>query len=136
MAQDDAEAAKWYRKAAEQGLAQAQLNLGECYRNGEGVDRDASEAVNLYRKAAAQGHAGGQCNLGLCYCRGVGVTNDYVEAYKWLSLASAQGDEFAKRNKSFLAQHMTPEQIAKGARLAREFKPSSAPKSVTSAPAR
>jgi len=35
--QDDVEAAKWYRLAAEQGYAPAQANLGVMYRNGEGV---------------------------------------------------------------------------------------------------
>jgi TPR repeat protein len=64
------------------------------------------------------------------------VPKDYVEAYKWLSLASAQGNERAKGLKSQLAQHMTPEQIAKGFRSAREFKPNSAPKSGASAPTR
>jgi uncharacterized protein len=33
--EDDAEAVKWYRKAAEQGLAEAQFNLGEMYAYGK-----------------------------------------------------------------------------------------------------
>ena len=35
--EDDAEAVRWYRLAAEQGLASAQLNLRFMYANGEGV---------------------------------------------------------------------------------------------------
>ena len=35
--QDDTEAVKWYRKAAEQGHAEAQNNLGVMYLNGRGV---------------------------------------------------------------------------------------------------
>jgi TPR repeat protein len=35
--QDHAAAASWYRKAAEQGIANAQFNLGIMYDNGEGV---------------------------------------------------------------------------------------------------
>ena len=38
--QDYAEAVKWWRKAAEQGNADAQLRLGHCYRNGHGVPQD------------------------------------------------------------------------------------------------
>ena len=35
--QDDAEAVRWYRQAAEQGYAAAQYNLGAMYANGRGV---------------------------------------------------------------------------------------------------
>ena len=49
---------QWLRKAAELGDAQAQHNLGCCYRCGEGVHKDAEKAVEWLRKAASQGHAG------------------------------------------------------------------------------
>jgi uncharacterized protein len=39
------EAVKWYRKAAEQGVALAQFNLGGMYDNGHGVPRDHAEAM-------------------------------------------------------------------------------------------
>jgi len=38
-AKDDAEAEKWYRKAAKQGYAPAQNNLGEMRRQGRGVTK-------------------------------------------------------------------------------------------------
>ncbi len=44
--QDYAEAAKWYRLAAEQNNAAAQYNLSLMYANGQGVPRDDGEAVN------------------------------------------------------------------------------------------
>ena len=50
------EAAKWYRKAAEQGHAYGQYNLGDMYENGKGVEKDRDEARKWYGKAAAQGH--------------------------------------------------------------------------------
>ena len=34
--EDDQEAVKWYRKAAEQGNASAQFNLADMYANGKG----------------------------------------------------------------------------------------------------
>lgn len=55
VAKDDKEAVKWFRKAAEQGLALAQFDLGECYLEGTGVDKDEKEAVKWFRKAAEQG---------------------------------------------------------------------------------
>jgi TPR repeat protein len=53
--QDYAEAAKYFRKAAEQGHVSAQNNLGVMYANGQGVTKDNYEAVKWFRKAAAQG---------------------------------------------------------------------------------
>ena len=43
------------RKAADQGDALAQYNLGVAYAAGEGVPEDDREAVKWYRKAADQG---------------------------------------------------------------------------------
>jgi uncharacterized protein len=65
--EDDAEAVKWYRMAAEQGLANAQLNLGVMYDYGQGVPEDDAEAVKWYRMAAEQGLANAQFNLGYMY---------------------------------------------------------------------
>ena len=39
-----AEAVKWFRKAAEQGYADAQFSLGDAYRTGTGVAKDNAEA--------------------------------------------------------------------------------------------
>ena len=61
--QDYAEAVKWYRKAAEQGYARAQYNLGVCYGNGKGVPKNRAEAVKWFRKAAEQGHERAKENL-------------------------------------------------------------------------
>ncbi len=55
MPEDDAEAVKWYGKAAEQGNAGAQCLLGVMYANGEGVLEDYVRAYSWYNLAAAQG---------------------------------------------------------------------------------
>src|SRR5690606_19071002 len=62
--ENDQEAVKWYRKAAEQGYAVAQAILGVMYAKGEGVPKNDQEAVKWYRKAADQGDAYAQVNLG------------------------------------------------------------------------
>jgi hypothetical protein len=53
--QDYAKAVKWYRKAAEQGSASSQSNLGSMYFNGQGVTQNYVKAVKWWRKAAEQG---------------------------------------------------------------------------------
>ena len=62
--QDYAEAANWFRKAAERGYAEAQYRLGQMLAIGQGIRQDNTEAVNWYRKAAEQGVARAQYNLG------------------------------------------------------------------------
>jgi TPR repeat protein len=53
---DYAEAVKWYRLAAAQGNANAQLNLGVMYANGHGVPEDYVQAYAWMNLAAAQGN--------------------------------------------------------------------------------
>jgi uncharacterized protein len=50
-APDHAEAARWYRKAADGGFARAAVNLGSLYEQGLGVPRDPKEALVWYRRA-------------------------------------------------------------------------------------
>ena len=52
--QDYAEAAKWYRKAAEQGRANAQNNLGVMYERGQGVPLDYAQAHMWFDLAASK----------------------------------------------------------------------------------
>lgn len=89
-AKDAAEGVEWYRKAAEQGHAMAQCNLGYCYEHGLGVARDEAEAVRWYRKAAQQDLAIAQYNLGLRYYYGRGVTEDISQAAGWFAKAAGQ----------------------------------------------
>src|SRR4030043_216659 len=76
---------------AEQGLPEAQFNLGLMYDKGQGVPQDYAEAVKWYRKAAEQGNTSAQFNLGLMYDKGQGVPQDYAEAVRWYRKAADQG---------------------------------------------
>ena len=96
MAQDYAEAMKWFRKAAEQGDVSAQIYLGLMYSGGLGVAKDYAETVKWYRKAAEQGDANAQGILGAMYSAGLGVAQDYAEAMKWYRKAAEQGDASAQ----------------------------------------
>jgi len=98
VAKDEVEAVKWYRKAADQGYAAAQFNLGLMYEYGRGVAKDEVEAVKWYRKAADQGYAAAQFNLGFMYKYGRGVAKDEVEAVKWYRKAADQGNAAAQSN--------------------------------------
>ena len=68
-----------------------QNELGACYENGFGVEKDFKEAERLYRLAAEQGYSYGQWNLALCYMAGRGVQKDQKQAVRWHRLAAGQG---------------------------------------------
>jgi len=53
--EDDAEAVRWYRLAAEQWGPQSQYRLGSMYQDGEGVPQDDVLAYMWYNLAAANG---------------------------------------------------------------------------------
>lgn len=48
------EAVRWYRKAAEQGFAEAQYNLGFMYEKGMGVPQDYVQAHKWFNLAASR----------------------------------------------------------------------------------
>jgi TPR repeat protein len=119
--QDYGEAVVWYRKAAEQGLAEAQVNLGWMYLHGQGVLQDYAQAVAWYRKAAEQGNAWAQLSLGVMYYKGEGLPQNYEEAYVWWSLAAAQGHADATKRRDVAASRLTPEALSRAqARAAAE----------------
>ena len=96
--EDDIQAAYWWRKAAEQGFAEAQFNLGNRYAKGEGVPEDDVQAAYWWRKAAEQGVAAAQFNLGNRYAKGEGVPEDDVQAAYWWRKAAEQGVAAAQFN--------------------------------------
>ena len=61
--QDDSEAARWFRLAANQDHVEAQFTLGYMYQHGQGVTADIEEAKGWYRKAAHQGDVDAQQSL-------------------------------------------------------------------------
>jgi TPR repeat protein len=92
--QDDVQAATWFRKAADQGNASAQYNLGMLYLQGQGVLQDYAQAVVWFRKAADQQHAKAQFALGLMYQHGQeGVPQNSTQAYVWLVLSASHAVE-------------------------------------------
>jgi TPR repeat protein len=117
---DIKQAVDWFRKAAEQGHAKAQYQLGELYRKGQGVEQDFKLAAKWYRKAAERGIPQAQLFLGVFYTHGQGVTADPVEAYVWFQVAGSNGLDVAQNLKD-LQSRLTSEQIAEAKRRITEY---------------
>jgi TPR repeat protein len=91
VAENDAEAARWFRLGAQKGLADAQFNLAECYATGRGVTQDPGAANALYAKAANQGHAGAEYKMGVLLRTGTDMQTDLLNAAEWFKKAADQG---------------------------------------------
>jgi uncharacterized protein len=120
---DDAQAAYWYRKAAEQGHAEAQYNLARLYATGQGVARDQEAALHWMRAAASQGYAPAQARFGARYAAGNGISQDHRLAYFWLTLAFLRGDRRNEKLRAAEAQKLTPEVVAATEQAAQNWKP-------------
>jgi len=87
----DEEARRWLRRAAEQGHADAQFNLG-----------------NLFLAASVRHLASG-------------VSEARIEAYRWFHLAAAQGHVRARACSETLNLQLTDPELQEGNRRARAF---------------
>ena len=96
VSKDLAQAAKWYRKAAESGNRRSMEILGTLYERGlGGLPKDDVQAVNWYRKAAEAGDAFGMESLGSNYEHGQGgLPKDDAQAANWYRKAAEAGNKF------------------------------------------
>ncbi|MDR2708725.1 MAG: sel1 repeat family protein [Elusimicrobiota bacterium] len=84
-------------KAAEQGDARVQVNLGGMYHSGMGVNEDSQKAFYWYEKAVEPGNARAQFSrLGDMYNDGIGVKQDSQKAFFWYEKAATHGDTYAQ----------------------------------------
>ncbi len=97
-------AMEWYRKAADQGYADAQYALGGklFIRFLQSDSRNSESVVEWFRKAAEQGHANAQCALGFIYKKGLGVVANPELSMMWYQKAADQGDAQGQR---IIGQH-------------------------------
>jgi TPR repeat protein len=92
----------WVVSKANQGSAEAQIELGRRYTTGQGVRQNLEKALEWYLKAAEQGNANAQCCVGFMFERGQGVPRDDTKAMSWYLKAAIQGSAPAQINIGFM----------------------------------
>src|SRR5262245_154793 len=92
VAKDQAEGARWIRKAAERNIKYAQWELGDIYRAGRGVEKDPVEAY-FWLGLAARG----------------GVEEEGLRETVAKSLSPAQISEIERRIDKWRAEHPVEE---------------------------
>ena len=91
----DAALAIWV-EYAHAGVARAQAEIGRCFVNAWGVERDADFALKWLTPAAKAGDALGQRLLGDFYFNGEDGTPNRSIAEEWYARAAGQGDAHAQ----------------------------------------
>lgn len=87
-----------FQKAADQGDANGLYNLGMCYLQGFGVDRDPERAFECFRTASEAGHPEAINNLGGFYRDGIVVEKDHVNATRWFKKSAEMENAYGMLN--------------------------------------
>ena len=116
--QNKEKACRWWLKAADKGLAEAQYKTGNCYEAGiisvkaepkndknsnkkegkKGKEKNENEPVKSWLKAAEQGHVEAQNKIADCYYYGkCGLEKSEKNAKKWLKKSVGKGNEDARK---------------------------------------
>ncbi len=109
-----AEAARWFRRSAEQGHPIGWYQLGLAHYKGRGVTRNRRQAFELILRAARSGHASGEHGVGLLYERGLGTARDVAKARQWLQRAADKGLEEAREKLKSLSEASTDGAMERG----------------------
>jgi TPR repeat protein len=117
---DAKRAVGYYRKAAQNGLRDAELRLGEIYFHGTEELQNFVEAHKWLERAAYDGVPVAQRELGKLYANGWGGPKDPVLAYVWFEIAAREGDYQAAQLRDGLLKTMPDAQIAKAQNVTRE----------------
>ena len=103
---DRVTAYQWFERAAAQGDAVAQTNLGWMKANGIGAPKNMLDAAQWYRRAAESGSAEAQARLGDLLARGPdGLPRSPGEAAKWLTKAAERGNASAQNTLGVLYEN-------------------------------
>ncbi|MFW1753175.1 tetratricopeptide repeat protein [Acinetobacter wanghuae] len=113
VAKDDRQAFTWYKAAADQGLAVAQLNVGRMLADGIGTKKDEVLARRYLEKAASRGDNRASFNLAMMDEK----KKNYMSAYQWYELSTRDGMldnkviTLSEGKKTALAANLTQDQI-------------------------
>jgi TPR repeat protein len=102
---NQAEAAKYYKLFADQGITEAQYSYALCVGNGDGIAIDKTAAAKYCKLAADQGLATAQYRYALCVGNGDGIAIDKTAAAKYCKLAADQGLATAQLRYAFCVNH-------------------------------
>lgn len=101
------DAFRWYKMSADQGDAEGQAWLGNCYYFGYGTSVNYNEAFKWYERSMADGqnNSEGQNGLGNCYLHGHGVEQDRKTAFAYFEKSAEQKNPNGQNGLGWCYEH-------------------------------
>lgn len=87
---------KEIEKAAKNGDARAQIDLGIIYFNGYGVHSNYPKAIEWFEKASKSGERSAHLYCGIAHFNAITMARDFGPAVKYFKLAAKENDRFAQ----------------------------------------
>jgi len=78
------------------GVAEAECYLGDCYRDGRGVERCSTKAFEWYLRSSRHDSLNGQTNVGRALLNGDGCRKNETSARSWFQKAAEEGHRGAQ----------------------------------------
>jgi TPR repeat protein len=88
-------AKRWYKKADEKGVSDAQYRLGVMYEEGKGLSRSRHKTIEYYTKASHNGNMDATYRLGCFYLKGYNSAGDFRKAFALFTQAASMGHKQA-----------------------------------------
>jgi len=82
------EAFALFKESADLDDANAMEEIGECYRTGDGANKDGLEAERWFLRSATKGNSSAMVLLGAMYYLGDDIAASYEDAAKWFQRAA------------------------------------------------
>lgn len=89
------EAIRWYQKTVDFYYALPEYQLGLCYRDGIGVNKDPLKSVEFLSRSSEHGNMKARVELANMYRKGIGVERNMLDAIKWYERAAKSGDTWS-----------------------------------------
>lgn len=94
--EDDAEALRYFKMAADTGDEYGSYNVGRCLYNGWGCEKDYHGAFRCFEEAHRRGHQASKSYLAQCYFWGRGTEINYDLAVRMMTALIKERQEYPK----------------------------------------
>ena len=109
-----------WKPLAEEGVSNAQYNVGLMYHNGLGVTQDYNEAFKWLLMSSEQGNLNSIRLLSTMYVLGNGIQKDYLKSYMWAKIGADNDDQNSKLILDGLIKEMSNSELDKANALVKE----------------
>ena len=105
---------------ANEGVSNAQYNVGLMHHNGLGTKQDFKQAYKWLLKSSEQGNLNSIRLISTMYALGNGVDKNFVRSYMWAKIGADNNDQNSKVLLDGLLKEMSSSEIDKANKLVRE----------------